>query len=564
MDSAGNFLYKKTIRTTYPFNGSYDSTKSGCLCRGYPKTAISSAAATAAGDDDGGAAATVTDDAGGGGGGGGNDGASGGSVVLSDDQVRRNLEEDNDMNFQYHRRLGSKIVVGSPITQLDGYKDKNPFVAYKTSGVPYRSWCCPGVTKCECTYSNGTAIFSPTRYNIKCCPDSTKCWCAGPDGKTPDGTYKQSCCPQAYDQICCDAGRKYDNGTMVVKSNIDDHFKAICPDKKCAAIVFLIDTTVGIFAPINLYNNDLRQISTQTYMETFYKFVKSTKTWVAAGQKMASRIMCVDTFFFSDMMSGLAANPPMPLVQGYYNCHKTLADSVQAAIGNAAGAASLIANIAIAAVCFFWFSVYNTTKGEKGMIPKKKKEEMKARRKERAETALHNLMGTIAEEYIGMKRKVAGTVKDEGIEKMADQLKFYYHFHNPERLHGFSLPDDDEDAADGFESDGSENSAAERIREEAERQEFVGKRVGLTGLIPGSPYNDAIGKCTQYDAESDDPVFRVTIIAPNHIRGKRVKVRFENLFKPTPEQVQAARNAPPPGSDGLFGGAIPAPGCPQQ
>jgi hypothetical protein len=108
---------------------------------------------------------------------------------------------------------------------------------------------------------------------------------------------------------------------------------------------------------------------------------------------------------------------------------------------------------------------------------------------------------------------------------------------------------------------------------EAEKEALVGKRVGLHGLPPGSPFNGAIGKCMQYDkeggavAEEDGAMgtsglFRVTIIAPNHVRGKRVKVKFENLYKPTPEEVQAAKNAGPPGSDNLLG-IVPAP-CPQQ
>ena len=561
----------KSIRANYPFNGLYSADNGGCRCRGYPTKAIAATSGDAgdsSGTDDYAAMANSNDAASG----AGNDAASGTTIPADDDTVRVRS-----------RRLASVTkTVGKPVTESDGYTEtvSNTFLPDPTkTGITklYKTWCCPGVTQCECTYLNGTAIYSPSRYSWKCCPDSTKCWCAGSDGKTADGTYKASCCPQKYDTICCDASRSFDNGTSNVALKIDDHFNAICPDRKCAALVFLMDSTVGIFNPLNLYNVDQRQVSINTYQEKTYKFIKATKQWVSTGLKKAKQIMCVDTFFFDDMMTGLSSAPPMPLVQGYYNCHSTLLNAIKTSVGAAAGAASLYTNIAMAAILGAIFTVLNyRTQPDKKLIPRKKKQAMMTRRKERADQALHSLMGMVAEEYIGVKRQVAGTSKDQGIEKMAEKLAFYRKFYPRDGDGEFRMPTDEEliaeqeaarAAALGSESDQEEAAL------EAEKEALVGKRVGLHGLPPGSPFNGAIGKCMQYDkeggavAEEDGAMgtsglFRVTIIAPNHVRGKRVKVKFENLYKPTPEEVQAAKNAGPPGSDNLLG-IVPAP-SPQQ
>jgi hypothetical protein len=95
-----------------------------------------------------------------------------------------------------------------------------------------------------------------------------------------------------------------------------------------------------------------------------------------------------------------------------------------------------------------------------------------------------------------------------------------------------------------------------------------GKRVLLQGLVNGSPYNGALGKCMAYEADTDAQLFRVTIVAPAHIRGKRVKVRFENLRKPTPDEVAKVKAQGPPGQDAplIPGLPLPVPGvqCAQQ
>jgi hypothetical protein len=444
-----------------------------------------------------------------------------------------------------------------------------------SAGV-YKTSCCLGVSKCECLKTDGTAMYSPTRFSSKCCADSTKCWCA-------DGTSMQSCCPQAYDQICCPSGQAFDNGTYYATKNFVNNFDAVCPDRKCAALVFTVDSTTGIFNPLNRFNTLQRQLSNNKYMESTYTFIKATQTWMSTGQKQAEQIMCVDTFYNATSLDALSSVPPLKLTQAYVECHSTWVTAAQNAIGVAAGSASLYANAAMGLVCLIVFTIYNQVKSQTGgadakLTPSAKKAEAEAKRKIKAEKAVNQLIGTIAEEYIDVKRSLAGGVSDPGIQAIAKDLREYRKFfpsRGPSRV-GIETLDEElskeklkeagwESGGESSDSDGNEEDEDED--DEQERRALEGKRVLLQGLSSESPYNGALGKCIAYEADTDARLFRVTIVAPIHIRGKRVKVRFENLRKPTPDEVAKVKAQGPPGQGSLIPGLplpLPAVPCAQQ
>jgi hypothetical protein len=342
-----------------------------------------------------------------------------------------------------------------------------------------------------------------------------------------------------------------------------------------------VDSTTGIFNPLNSYNTLQRQLSDQTYMENTFKFIKATQTWMSTGQKQAEQIMCVDTFYNNTSMDSLSSAPPLKLTQDYVECHSTWVTAAQNAIGVAAGSASLYANAAMGIVCVIVFTIYNQVKSQTGgadakLTPAAKKAEAEVKRKIKAEKAVNQLLGTIAEEYIDVKRSLAGGVSDPGIQAIAKNLKEYRKYYPSKGPSRVGIENLDEELSkerlkeagweSGGESSDSDNSDSDED-DEQERKAFEGKRVLLQGLSNDSPYNGALGKCIAYEADTDARLFRVTIVAPNHIRGKRVKVRFENLRKPTPEEVAKVKAQGPPGQASLIPGLplpLPEVQCAQQ
>lgn len=258
--------------------------------------------------------------------------------------------------------------------------------------------------------------------------------------------------------------------------------------------------------------------------------------------------MCIDTFFNQTMMDSLVSVPPIVLVQAYYECHQTPFSALQSAVGSASGAASLYANTAMAIICgIIFFLINSAAKDEENkLLNAKDKARKEAREARRAEKALQQLMGTMAQEYIALKSKAASP-ENPSVVRMTDRLetyKKYFPFSDVERL---AEPEEEADPAD---------AASE---EEAANKALIGKRVGLVGLNTASGFNGAIGKCIVYSP--DEELFSVTIIAPLPLRGKKVKIRFENMYLPTKEEIAAAKATELPKAGviqiPLVGGEIP-------
>lgn len=157
-----------------------------------------------------------------------------------------------------------------------------------------------------------------------------------------------------------------DNGDVTVMNTLtpivnpyQNAYDSICPS--CGTAVLQLFGYDGyndiyynqlIFA-MNQNGVQLSELSNKTALyevcETYVNDTCTKTTNVSQPQ-----FMCIDSFSQPLALSGLARNPPVPLIQNYFECRLRTTSAFQQAIGIASGSASLYTSIFVAIFGFFF------------------------------------------------------------------------------------------------------------------------------------------------------------------------------------------------------------------
>ena len=151
-------------------------------------------------------------------------------------------------------------------------------------------------------------------------------------------------------------------------------WKKICPWGTCGAFVIetFVDETTYTYMGMNKYHVIMSDFSGKKFQDSNY---------TSNPTMFHKQMMCVDTISQAAAMAKLAAQPPITLVQDYFECSQTLTSAVLSSIGNAAGSAGLYMSVIVGAAGFIFVQctrlILNlTTGGEVQLLDIKTKREV--------------------------------------------------------------------------------------------------------------------------------------------------------------------------------------------
>lgn len=130
---------------------------------------------------------------------------------------------------------------------------------------------------------------------------------------------------------------------------LSDEFVKICSEKCAFAYFFTLSATQesSFNVPMNKFDMSLRDISLDSSLQYFDATTRANVTTQ----------MCVDTFSHPQALLKLSNKPPVPLIQGYFECKSTLGAALLESIGNAVATSTLYVSIiwSLLGVVFFLF-----------------------------------------------------------------------------------------------------------------------------------------------------------------------------------------------------------------
>ena len=282
----------------------------------------------------------------------------------------------------------------------------------------------------------------------------------------------------------------------VFDAQLAQAFNALCPNKKCAAMVMEL-TKASAFTPLTEQQLNLYGLTSQ--------FVKNSTSGLNTSQPL---LMCSDLVSQQNAVSKLVNVPPVQLTMPFFNCHNTLSTALQTSIGIAQGYASLASQLCITVVTILIVQFFNRVKA-------KSPEEKLASAKAVAivkQRALEQSVAAVAQNQQAMAPlllEIVASSKDNR-ERIEERYASFQYNHKQPKMAPDQLPiapDDyvkeQKETISNFRSTG--RVPVEKPRKKLGLKKKLGQRDGMSGA-ESSVYSDS-------DSDSDsDVVFRLDFL----------------------------------------------------